>query len=480
MNRESPHAEAVNGNRDAAARPSPVPGPPRMRQVLDAIPPASGGIVLACGIVSVDLNSDHQPVLSAIMLWFAAGVWLLLAVMLGMRLAYQRDRLGREARSPAAFTGAAGTAVLGTRLAIADYHVAAAALLAVAGLCWALLVVPVLRHWKAPTAGISFLLAVATESLAVLGATLAVSYRAGWLVSAAVVAHVLGLACYVFFTAARFDPRDLLTGRGDHWIAGGALAISALSGGKITQAADALGQFSGLHQVFTISTLVLWCLAMAWLLPLITGEILRPRLGYDIRRWATVFPLGVYAAASFTTGQVTGITGITGFGQVWTWVAFTASLLALAGLIRHGWPVLRGQRNPARAAQAGRHRPGPVPADQAAHHRAAAGHHDPHRAAGREGRPSPQVLTVSLIGGRFLASAHRCTARSGRCRLGLAAVIRLGCFLAAVRLFHLSITYLTLLFSAITVTACCLGPAGPTSCTRFTRDWLGPRANERV
>ena len=40
------------------------------------------------------------------MLWFAAGVWLLLAVILGMRLAYQRDRFGREARSPAAFTGA--------------------------------------------------------------------------------------------------------------------------------------------------------------------------------------------------------------------------------------------------------------------------------------------------------------------------------------------------------------------------------------
>jgi len=59
-----------------------------MRQVLDAGWSASGGIVLGCGIVSVDLYSDRQPVLSAIMLWFAAGVWLLLAVILSMRLAY--------------------------------------------------------------------------------------------------------------------------------------------------------------------------------------------------------------------------------------------------------------------------------------------------------------------------------------------------------------------------------------------------------
>ena len=186
-----------------------------MGQVLDAIPPASGAIVMASGIVSIDLYSDHQPVLSAILLWFAAGVWLLLAVILSVRLAYQRDRFAREAISPAAFTGVAGTAVLGTRLAIQDYHAAAAVLLAVSGVGWVLLLIPVLRHWKTPTAGTSFLLSVATEGLAVLGATLAVSYRAGWLVSAAVAALVLGLACYAF-TAARFDLRDLLTGRGDH------------------------------------------------------------------------------------------------------------------------------------------------------------------------------------------------------------------------------------------------------------------------
>jgi tellurite resistance protein TehA-like permease len=319
-----------------------------MRQVLDAIPPASGAVVMASGLVSINLYSDNRSVLSAVTLWFAAGVWLLLAVVLGMRLAYQRDRFAREAGLPGAFTGVAGTAVLGTRLAMHNHPAAAAALLVVAGVCWALLVVPVLRHWKTPTAGISFVLTVATEALAVLGATLAVSYRARWLVSAAAAALVLGLAFYVF-TAARFDPRDLVTGHGDHWVAGGGLAISALAAGHVTQAAAALGQLDELHQVLTNGTLVLWCLAMVWLLPLVTAEILRPRLRYDARRWATVFPLGVYAACSFTTGHVAGITWITDFGHAWTWVAFTGWLLTLAGLFRHGWPVLRGQRHPAAA-----------------------------------------------------------------------------------------------------------------------------------
>jgi hypothetical protein len=106
MNRESPHADAVSGNRNAAAGPSPIPGPPRHAAGAGCDSARIRGIVLGCGIVSVDLYSHHQPVLSAIMLWFAAGVWLLLAVILSMRLVYQRDRFGREARSPAAFTGA--------------------------------------------------------------------------------------------------------------------------------------------------------------------------------------------------------------------------------------------------------------------------------------------------------------------------------------------------------------------------------------
>jgi hypothetical protein len=62
-----------------------------------------------------------------------------------------------------------------------------------------------------------------------------------------------------------------------------------------------------------------------------------------VRRWATVFPLGMYAACSFTVGQVTGVSGITSFGQVLTWVAFAATLVVLAGLFRHVRHALREQ-----------------------------------------------------------------------------------------------------------------------------------------
>ena len=93
MNRESPHPDA---SRDGPVGPSPVPGRLHIRQVEDAIRPALGAVVMASGVVSIDLYSDHRLVLSAITLWFALVVWLLLAVVVGVRLAY--ERAGSRAR----------------------------------------------------------------------------------------------------------------------------------------------------------------------------------------------------------------------------------------------------------------------------------------------------------------------------------------------------------------------------------------------
>jgi tellurite resistance protein TehA-like permease len=74
--------------------------------------------------------------------------------------------------------------------------------------------------------------------------------------------------------------------------------------------------------------------------PLIAGEALRPRLSYDVRRWATIFPLGMYAASGVAVSQVTGITGIGVFARAWTWLAVTVSVFVFAGLLRRGWRVL--------------------------------------------------------------------------------------------------------------------------------------------
>jgi tellurite resistance protein TehA-like permease len=111
---------------------------------------------------------------------------------------------------------------------------------------------------------------------------------------------------------------------------------------KIIQAGDALGRIAALREVLTVVALIRWCLAMPWLGPPIAAEALRPRLDDNVDRWATVFPLGMYAACSFALSQVTGITGFGAFARVWTWLAVAVSVFVFAGLIRRSWQVLSG------------------------------------------------------------------------------------------------------------------------------------------
>lgn len=59
-----------------------------------------------------------------------------------------------------------------------------------------------------------------------------------------------------------------------------------------------------------------------------------PRLAYDVRRWATVFPVGMYAAMSFTIEQVSGDRWIGDFARTWTWVAVGVWAAVASGAVR--------------------------------------------------------------------------------------------------------------------------------------------------
>jgi tellurite resistance protein TehA-like permease len=301
--------------------------------ILVALPPASGAVVMGTGIVSIALSLDKHETLSRILLVIAALVWIALGMLLAGGVLHDRARVDREASSPAALTGVAGTAVLGTRLVLLGWSWAGIVLLVIALAFWLALLGPVLGHWVTPTIGVSLVLTVSTESLAVLSATLAGAERTHWLLYAALAPFLLGLVFYVF-VISRFDLRQLLVGRGDHWITGGALAISALAAGKITLTAHALHQLAGLGGAPKTVSVVLWVLTMAWLPVLLVAEALRPRPGYDVRRWSTVFPFGMYAACSFVVGAAAHAGAITDFAEVWVWVALAVWAVVLVAMVR--------------------------------------------------------------------------------------------------------------------------------------------------
>jgi len=220
-------------------------GSSRVRGGFEPPPPVNAGdvgaVVMGTGVVSTGLSLDGQEELSRALLVIAAAIWVVLAIRVIGGAVRDRDRVGRDARSPTALTAVAATAVLGERLALLGWGWVPAALLSLAIATWLLLVPSVLRHWSTPVPGSGFLLVVSTESLAVLMAALANEHRLDWLLITALAFFCLGLGFYGF-VAADFAPRELLVGRGDHWIAGGALAIATLAAGRLALGAETLGE----------------------------------------------------------------------------------------------------------------------------------------------------------------------------------------------------------------------------------------------
>jgi len=289
---------------------------------------------MATGIVSVGLHMTAYEVLSRVVLGLACVAWVVLAAGFGIRLVRDPERWRAEAGTPGALTAVAATAVLGTRFSALGRQTLAEALLALAALLWPLLLVQVARHWRRPMPGAVFLSCVATQGLAVLGATLAGAEATAWLAHAALVLFWLGLVLYGC-ALALFDLRQVTEGPGDQWVAGGALAISALAGSKLL-AADSARLYlwnDDERGVLRAVTLALLVLDLAWYAVLLVAEAVRPRRGYDVRRWSTVFPLGMTAAAVLSVAAALDAPRLKGPGEVLLWIAVAAWLAVAAGAV---------------------------------------------------------------------------------------------------------------------------------------------------
>ncbi|MGX4690303.1 tellurite resistance/C4-dicarboxylate transporter family protein [Streptomyces sp. JNUCC 63] len=322
-----------------------MPGTSPFRVWLAQRPPAAGAAVMATGIVSIGLDLTGHELLSPVVLAVGCVAWLALAADFVVRLLGDRSRWMAEAGTPGALTAVAATTVLGTRFSALGWQPLAEALLALAVVLWPGLIVLVVRNSRRPMPGAVFLSCVATEGLAVLGATLAKAEATAWPAHTALVFFWLGLALYVFALGC-FDLRQVLEGHGDHWVAGGALAISALAGAKLI-AVGSGGPYlwntddSG---VLRTVTLALFVLDLCWYAVLVLAELVRPRPRYDVRRWATVFPLGMTAVAALSIATAMDIPWLRGLGEVLLWVAVAAWLAVAAGAAVDARAELRALR----------------------------------------------------------------------------------------------------------------------------------------
>ncbi|WP_415953198.1 tellurite resistance/C4-dicarboxylate transporter family protein [Streptomyces sp. KLOTTS4A1] len=297
--------------------------------------PAAGSAVMATGIISVGLHLMGRETLSRIALALGSLLWCALAADFAGRFLTDRARWSREADRPPALTGVAASCVLGTRFAQLGRQELAIALLVLAVLVWLVLLPRVVRDSvrRVPfrrMPGAVFLVCVATQGLAVLAAALAPMLDAAWLAGAGFVVFWLGLVLYGF-ALSRFDLRNIRQGAGDQWVAAGALAISALAAGKLLASGE-LGAAS--EDVLRTTSLVLLGLDFALYLMLVASEARWPRPRYDVRRWATVFPMGMTGVATLTLASAADEGGLQVPGEVLVWCAVAVWCVVAAGAVR--------------------------------------------------------------------------------------------------------------------------------------------------
>jgi len=185
----------------------------RLQSGIKHLDPGYFALVMATGIVSAAVSADGATSLSAILLGLTTVCYLVLVVAYGWRLVRYRPEFLADVADPAKcfafFTFAAGSDVLGIRLAQDGHYTWTAVLLVLAVLAWLLLnyglpLGLVTRHSTRPAlAGINgtwFLWPVSTQSIAVDVTTFRPSV-AGTLTPVAVGFWAVGVVLYLLIAA---------------------------------------------------------------------------------------------------------------------------------------------------------------------------------------------------------------------------------------------------------------------------------------
>jgi hypothetical protein len=291
------------------------------------VKPDSFAAVMATGIVSIAAADHGFDVISEVLIVVAAVA--LPVLMVGAAGAWRREswKLTNLDVALPLCTYIAACAVVGARLAEHRWLLWALAGMALQG--WVSLAPLIARRMWRERSGLRDrarggweLASVATSGVAILMADLRMLF---W----ALVLWALAIGVYLVMTGlivwrARHDADALA--QPDIWILMGGAAVATLAGDHIHKA--------GFTIVWPV-TVVTWVVATAWI-PVLFYVALRRRVGLA---WPAVFPLGMYASATYATAVETGWRWLTTVSLAFFWIAFAAWVFtALRALSRIGSP----------------------------------------------------------------------------------------------------------------------------------------------
>lgn len=306
--------------------------------------PDAFAAVMATGILSIVARDHHYRAISDTLGVLATSALLVLIALVVLTRAGGSWDLRDPDVTLRLFTFVAACAVLDSRLA--SHRVALETLGVLAFESWLVLIVLTARNMSArPWAalrdrahGAWELASVGTSGLAIVAATVARhQHRWLWVAVPVWVAAlcIYGLMTWLILWRAVTERQDLDGFEPDSWILMGGLAIATLAGDSIHAVAPAT-----VARPVLVVTIVTWVAASLWIPPLIYFGLHRIRQGPDLLRfagvwWALVFPLGMYAAASYAMAAGIGRGWLITVSLVFFWDAFAAWLIVVvAGLQR--------------------------------------------------------------------------------------------------------------------------------------------------
>ena len=322
--------------------------------------PGYFAMVMATGILAIGAKQQKIAWLAESMYVVTATAYVALVVLTIIRVVMFTKRfvadLTSHAKGFAVLTIVAGTNVLGSASALIHAWWRLAEVLWWCSLplyvllVYSTLIAAVLRRDKPGLgAGINgswFLLTVATESIAVLGALLLAHDSNDLLAFTCVAAFVLGLVLYLIvmtmvFLRWTFQPLEPTDADPPAWIAAGAVAITVLAGSNLLAARTVSPRIDRLAPFIEGLVSLAWATATFWF-PLMIAIgvwrhiVRRVPLRYHPSYWALVFPLGMYGASTFKMRAVVQLDYLAWAPKVTLGVAVAAWTATFVGLLVQG------------------------------------------------------------------------------------------------------------------------------------------------
>ncbi len=336
------------------------------RQLLVELPVSAFTVVMATGVMSIAAADAGQQALAGVLSWSAAAVLALMVGLHLMRALLHSQVIAAERRHPTTvFDAFSVVAALGVTALALSTELNGGELVAVwacAVLIWIVVVAATLgalvRYGRFGlihfTSGRWLLGVVSIESIAVLGATTSTDLHSRALSVIAVIAWAGGVVAYPALAlpiVVRLHRRgwhavDLTP---DHWILMGALAICTVAAATLATSTTGTASVGGERWVVAAAAWATWACASALYLVLAAVTIRRSLVSvaaqqWNIHWWASVFPIGMYSACTFTILRLSDLNAQRDLAAVTFWLALAGWALAICLSARKVARILREVR----------------------------------------------------------------------------------------------------------------------------------------